>query len=150
MLPARTLNCTLGRALNLDANKRQTLAEIKHQGAHQFTLYLPSIPIRQGPPPDPSADPDPVDPATRILADPDGLAKDMNGVFDRIVDMWPERVEIARAIEPPLTRLIIISDIDTATGTANLFMAPAADAGSIDLKKVYQGGCQVETGKALD
>jgi hypothetical protein len=148
MLPARTLNCTLGRALNLDSSKRQTLADIRYEGAHSFKLFLPSIPVRQGPAPDPSADPEPIDPATKILDDPAGLAKDMNGTFDRVVDMWPERVEIARAIDPPLTRLIIISDIDTVEGTANLFMAPAADAGSIDLKKVYQGRCAVEIVKA--
>lgn len=144
MLPARSLDCTLGRALNLDPTRNQTLDEIRHEGAHPFSLHLPSISKRLLPPPDPDQDPEPVDPATRITADPSGLANDRTTAFSRIVDMWPERVEIARPINLSLTRVIIVSNIDTQKGTANLFMARAADAASMDMNKVYQGSCRVK------
>lgn len=144
MLPARTLDCTLGRALNLDPSRNQSLDEIRYEGSYPFSLYLPSIPTRQTPPPDPDQDPEPVDPKTRILADPADLAKDRNAAFSRVVDMWPERVEIARPINPQLTRLIIISNIDTEKGVANLFMAQAADAASMDMNNVFQGSCRVK------
>ena len=62
-----------------------------------------------------------------------------------MADLWPARVEIATALEPPLTHIIIISDIDEAKGIANLFMTRVADAASLDLQNVYQGGCTVET-----
>lgn len=145
MLPARTLRCTLGHALNLDPSKNQTVADIRYEGAHAFSLFLPAGPARQGPPPDPADDPEPVDPATRIIADPDGLARDMAPAFVRVVDLWPHRVEMAGRVEQVLSRLIIISDIDLAKGTANLFTTRARDAGSLDLNQVYQGGCKIET-----
>lgn len=141
MLPDRTLQCTLGRALNLDPTRNQTLDEIRYEGAHSFTLFLPAAPKHIGPPPDPSADPGPVDPAARIVADPSGLAPAAPRKFTRVADLWPARVEIATALEPPLTHIIIITEIDEAKGTANLFMTRAADAASLDLQNVYQGGC---------
>lgn len=144
MLPARLLRCTLGHALNLDETKFQTIEEIKYEGAHRFTLFLPSVPKHEGPPPDPSADPEPVHPATRIVEDPSGLTRDIRGSFGRVVDLWPQRVELVSPLDPPFSHLIIVSDIDTAKGVANLFMTRAADAGSLDLKTVYQGGCRIE------
>ena len=143
MLPARTLHCTLARALNLDPSRAQTRDEIKYEGSYPFSLHLPSIPKRQTPPPDPTAEPEPVDPATAITNDPAGLANDGKRAFDRVIDLWPNRVEMARTIAPQLSRLIIISDIDTSKGSANLFMAPAADAASMDMNKVYLGSCRV-------
>lgn len=145
MLPARTLRCTLGHALDIDPAKNQTVADIHYEGAHAFTLFLPAAPARQGPPPDPADDPEPVDPATRIADDPDGLASDMAPAFVRVVDLWPQRVEMAGRIDRVLSRLIMITDIDTEKGVANLFMTRARDAGSLDLAQVYQGGCKVET-----
>lgn len=144
MQPARTLHCTLGHALNIDPMKNQTVADIEYEGAHRFSLFLPAVPVRQGPPPDPGDDPEPVDPATRVIDDPDGLARDMQPQFVRVVDLWPQRVEMAGRIEGLLSRLIMITDIDTAKGTANLFMTQARDAGSLDMKQVYQGGCKVD------
>lgn len=145
MLPARTLDCTLGRAINLDPTRNQSRDEIRYEGVHLFSLHLPAIPKRQTPPPDPSDPPEPVNPATQITFDPAGLAKDENTGFDRVIDLWPERVEMARVINPPVSRLIIISDIDTANGNAHLFMAQAADAASMDMNKVYQGGCRIKS-----
>ena len=146
MLPARTLHCTLGHALNLDPSKNQTIADIRYEGAHPFVLQLPSIPAWQGPLPEPTADPDPVDPATRVLYDPDGIAADMKPTFYRVIDLWPARVEMIGLIDAPLGRFIAISDIDAEKGTANLFTTRSVDAGSLDIANVYQGGCKVELG----
>lgn len=144
MNPARTLDCTLGRATNLDPERDQTLAEIRHEGAHRFSLFLPARAQHVGPPPDPAAEPDPFDPATRITADPASLAGDMPGGFYRVADLWPQRVElVGRIAGSQLVRFIVISEIDLLAGTANLFMTRAADAASIDLAHVYQGGCRI-------
>lgn len=143
MLPARTLQCTLARALNLDPSRAQSRDEIQYEGSYPFSLHLPSIAKRQTPPPDPTSEPEPVDPATAITSDPAGLANDGKPAFDRVIDLWPVRVEMARAISPQLSRIIIISDIDISKSTANLFMAPAADAASMDMDKVYLGSCRI-------
>jgi hypothetical protein len=148
MLPDRTLDCTLGRALNLDPSRNQSRDEIRYEGAYSFSVFLPSIPQRQSQPPDPTEMPEPVNPATRILADPAGLASDQNSAFNRVVDMWPERVEMARTINPALSRLIIVSDIDAANGSANLFMAEATDAASMNMEKIFLGRCQVKIGSS--
>ncbi len=146
MLPDRLLRCTLGRALNLDPSKTQTIAEIKYEGAHSFSLFLPSVPMRTSEPPDPTLPAEPVNPATRITSDPSGLTKSVPPGFDRVVDYWPERVELTRVVSEPLVNLIVVSDIDTKKGSANLFMTQATDAVTFDLKHVYQGGCSVLTG----
>ncbi len=143
MVPERQFECVLGRATNLDPHKLQTIADIRYEGAHQFALVLPPVPADRGPLPDPSADPEPVDPGVRILSDPDGLARDMTEFF-RVVDLWPDRVEMAGRIAGETSvRLIILSEIDPDKSTANLFMTRAADAASLDLNRVYQGSCKV-------
>jgi hypothetical protein len=147
MLPDRLLRCTLGRALNLDPGKTQTVAEIKYEGVHSFSLFLPSVPTRTSEPPDPTLPAEPVNPATRITSDPSGLTKSVPSGFDRVVDYWPERVELTRTVNEPLVNLIVVSDIDVIKGSANLFMTQATDAVTFDLKHVYQGGCSVITGK---
>lgn len=144
MLPARTLRCTLGHALSLDPSKNQTIADIRYEGSYTFSLFLPATAKHQGPLPDPSADPEPVNPATRVIEDPAGLASDAKPVFRRVIDLWPHRVELSSVIDEQLSRVIIVSDIDPVTGTANLFMTRAADAGSLDLGRVYQGGCRYD------
>jgi len=144
MLPDRTLECTLSRALNLDPTRNQSRDEIQYEGSYPFSLRLPAIPKRQTPPPDPTLPPEPVHPATGIVSDPLGLATDTAKAFDRVIDMWPFRVEMARAIDPTLSRIIIVSDIDPENGTANLFMARAADAASMDMNNIFIGGCMVK------
>ena len=150
MNPDRTLDCTLGRATNLDPARNQTADEIRHEGAYRFSLFLPARPQHAGPPPDPTADPEPVDPATRILSDPTGLAADMPQGFYRVADLWPQRVElVGRIAGSPLVRFVVISEIDLLAGTANLFMTRAADAASIDLGTVYQGACRISGGATV-
>lgn len=149
MLSARLVKCTLGRALNLDASKNQSLADLKLEGAHRFSLLLPPVPRDRGPPPEPSADPEPVDPAVRVVEDPDGIAGDMRHPFYRVADRWPERVElVGRIVGQTYVRFIVISEIDPAKGTANLFTTKAEDAASLDLQNVYQGGCTVTSSPA--
>ena len=144
MVPARLVSCTLGRALNIDPAKEQSLADLKFEGAHRFSLFLPPVPQDHGPPPEPSADPEPVDPAVRVVEDPDGIARDMLHPFYRVADRWPERVElVGRIAGETVVRFLVVSEIDPAKGTANLFMTRARDAGSLDLRNVYQGGCKV-------
>ncbi len=142
--PDRLLTCTLGRALGLDPNRMQTVDDVKYEGAHSFSLLLPSAPVRTGPPPEPTDLPEPVDPRTQILADPSGLARDVPPGFLRVVDMWPDRVEMMQSVSPPTSHLIIVSDIDTANNTASLFMTHAQDAATFDLDRVYQGKCKVK------
>lgn len=149
LLPDRTLECVVGRATNIDPSKQQTTADIVYEGRHPLTLRLPPIARHTGEPPDPSDDPEPVDARTRVLADPDGLMRNVATDFQRVVDLWPERVEmIAKTPEMsanglPLVRLVVINPIDEARGAANLFMTNAADAGSMDMDSIYQGNCKV-------
>lgn len=142
----RTFNCTLGHAIDIAANKPQIVGDVHYEGAFPFALFLPARPARYGALPSPTDDPEPVDPAVRILADPANLAADMNTPFSRVVDLWPERVEMIGQIPGTnLVRFIVISDVDLRKGTAQLFMTRAADAASLDLDNIYQGKCRVHT-----
>ncbi len=146
MLPARTLTCVLGRATNIDPSRNQTTADIAYEGLHPITLFLPSIPVRTGPPPEAVDPAEPVDPRTRIIADPDGLTKNFPRRFDRVVDYWPDRVEMTTTIQDPVVNMIIINPIDTASGTAQMFMTQATDVATFDMKHIYQGNCSVTLG----
>ncbi len=146
ILPERTLHCTVGRATNLDAKQWQTVDQIRHEGAFAFALRLPAAPRHVGPAPDPSDDPEPVNPETRIIEDPANIAADIAYPLVRVADLWPERVEmVGRADGQDYQRLIIVSEIDPKAGTANIFTTRAKDAASLDLQHVYQGGCRIET-----
>jgi hypothetical protein len=148
MLPERTLQCVLGRATNLDATKDQTTDDIVYEGRHPFTVFLPAIPVRTGPPPEAVDPAEPVDPRTRILADPDGLTREFPPHFDRVVDYWPDRVEMTTVINDPLVNLIIIHPIDPAQGTASIFMTQATDVATFDMQHIYQGTCSVAIGSS--
>jgi len=143
MLPDRLLDCDLGLALNLDPNRDQKRSDVHYEGHHPFRLFLPGIPVRTAPPPDPIDPAEPVDPRTRIVADPDKLTDGVPNRFDRVVDYWPGRVEMATTLPNNLFYLIIVSDIDLARGTATLFMTHAADVAALDLKHVYSGQCRI-------
>ncbi|WP_375285986.1 hypothetical protein [Sphingomonas sp.] len=148
MLPDRTLSCTLGRITNPDPSREQTDAEIVYEGKHAFSLLLPGGPARTTPPPDATDDPDPVNPRTRILADPDGLTRGFPNRFDRVIDLWPQRVEMTTTIDQPRVNLIIVNPIDAAAGTAMLFMTQATDAATFDMQHLYRGPCTVKTAAA--
>lgn len=141
--PARVLDCTLGRALNLDPSREQTAAEIRYEGKHRFSLFLPSSPVRDAQRPGSEIVFTPVNPATRVIADPAGLRRGVPTGFGQVVDLWPNRVEMMQTIKAPLLHFIVISAIDTRRGTANLFMTTATDVASMNLKTVYQGPCKI-------
>lgn len=154
ILPDRTLECVLSRATNVDPSKQQTTADLIFEGRHRLALRLPAVPARRGALPDPSDPPEPVDKRTRILADPDGLMKTVASNFDRVVDLWPQRVEmVAKTSETsangiPLMRLFVISPLDVSGTRASIFMTTAADAASIDVNAIYHGACKVSLTRA--
>lgn len=144
MLPARLLRCEVGRVTNIDPARAQTVAEIVREGRFPVSIYLPSAAAPVGPPPDPADDPAPVDPQVRIVVDPAKIFAGLKHPFDRVVDRWPDRVELVSGIgHSELNRFIAISDIAPVAGTANIFSAQMVDAGSMDLNSVYQGACTV-------
>ncbi|MDT0508388.1 hypothetical protein [Novosphingobium sp. MMS21-SN21R] len=142
-IPARLLTCVLGRATNLDPHRDQKRSEVIYEGSHKFALYLPETQRRTTAPPDPTEPPEPVDPRTKIVVDPDGLTKQVPSRFDRVIDLWPERVEMVTTIAEPVVNLIIVSDISADGKQANLFMTKATDVATLDLKNVYSGSCNV-------
>lgn len=149
LLPDRQLSCMVARATNVDPSRNQALSELSFEQARPLGLRLPSIAAHVGPPPDPSDPPAPVDPRTRITNDPSGLMADATRGIGRVVDLWPQRVEIMAPLEQrsangmPLMRVIILSDFDAKTGRIRLFMATAADAGSLDVTSIHHGACEV-------
>ncbi len=144
MLPDRYLTCILGRSTNIDPGKPQTTADIISEGRHKFVLRLPPIPVHRGELPDPTDAPDPVDARTRVLLDADGLTTGVVLTFNRVVDLWPTRVEMLSAVVgSSWSRMIIIDPIDPAAGRAHLFMTRVRDAASMDLQHIYQGECTI-------
>ena len=142
-VPARTLSCTLGRMTNFDPHRQQRNDEIVYEGKHPFTLLIAAAPKRTAPPPDATEAPEPVDPRTKIVADPDGLTAKYPKRFDRIVDLWPDRVELSTTIDTPTVNVILISNIDPAARTARIFMAEAQDVATYDLEHLYGGECRI-------
>lgn len=143
MLPNRLLTCHLGHATNLDPTKDQRADEITFDSYHDLVLFLPAIPMRTSPPPDATDPAEPVHPATRVLSDPDGIAANVTGPFVRVIDTWPQRVEMIKPMAGGLSKLFIVSDIDEANRRAHLFLTDAADLVTLDLKRAYLGDCTV-------
>ncbi len=142
-IPARTLQCVLGRGLNVKPGESQTIEEIGLEGRFEMDLFLPEAPRRTAPPPDAIEAPEPVNPATRVTRDSGNLLKDVPIGFDRVVDLWPERVEMVRAIAPMKSHLIMIDQVDPTERTARIYMTTASDALTFDLNRFYLGNCQV-------
>ncbi|WP_298167168.1 hypothetical protein [Novosphingobium sp.] len=153
-LPDRQLTCSVRHITNFDPEKLQTSAELQYDAVYPLTLALPGIPVRTAPPPEPQDEPEPVDPRTRILADPGNIAPTNNGTFDRAIDYWPERTELSAVIAGDLLNVIVINKYDPATQTANFFMTRAAELTRFQTNHVYQGECKVRfvasgTGKSV-
>lgn len=148
MIPDRLLDCTLARMTNFDPKGRQSAADIVYEGKHPFELRLPKTPVRTTPPPEITQPAEPVDPRTKVVADPDGLTRGFPNRFDRVVDLWPERVEMTTTIDTPLVNMIIVHPIDPAKGTATLFMTRAKDLNAYDTDHMYTGECRIETPKS--
>ena len=148
MLPDRLLTCLIGHVTNFDPHVEQRPNDLQFDGHHVFRLFLPAIAVQQGAPPDPAEDAPPVDPHTRIVSDPDHISGQPDEHFGRIVDMWPERIELSTSINGPLLNLIVINPIDTATGTASLFMLRATELTHYQQDHIYQGTCHILQGEA--
>ncbi|HEX7853227.1 MAG TPA: hypothetical protein VF503_05975 [Sphingobium sp.] len=144
----RLLDCSLGHITNFDRDKAQTMADYSFDGWHSFKLFLPATPPRTKQPPAATAAPEPVDPKTTIVSDPDRISDQAFGrPFGRVVDLWPERVEMTTPISDVAVNLIVIDHIDTAAATATLFLTHANDALTFDLKNLYIGKCKVAIGE---
>lgn len=148
MLPARALTCQLGHPDNVDWNKEQALADLNFVSHHTLGVFLPAIPVRTSAPPDATEPPEPVNPRTRIINDPDGITADVAGPVNRLVDMWPKRVEMTLPMTTGESKLLIFTDGDEAKGNAKLFMTNARDLMTLSQRAVYFGDCTVELGKA--
>lgn len=142
-LPARLVTCLLGHATNFDPQKPQTPADITFDTHHHLSLYLPAINARTSPPPDAAEAAEPVDRRTRVIEDPDGITADAPGPFERVVDLWPERVELAKTTATGAFKTLLVSDYDPAAGSARMFLGTAGDLTSYDLKRIYMGDCTV-------
>lgn len=142
-LPDRVLTCDVGHVTNFDAGKSQTPAELKFDSRHRFVLALAGGPTRTAPPPDINDAPEKVRIGSRILSDPDHIAPQHKAQFDQVVDYWPERVEAMGFIKDQLRNAIVISGIDPAAGTANLFMLRATELTRFDPGHIYQGTCRI-------
>lgn len=142
-LPARLLTCSLGHASNFDPAQRQTLDDLTYDSHHRLSLFLPGIAERDTPPPDAIDPAELVDPKTRILEDPDRITADAPGPFNRVVDLWPERVELTKMTRLGAFKAFLVSDYDPARGTARLFMGTASDLTTYDLSRIYLGECSV-------
>lgn len=144
MLPARSLTCDLGRATNVDTTREQSLNELIFDGQHQFGLFLPAIPVRTTEPPDPAyPETEKVNKNTRITSDPGKIAADVIAPFNRVVDLWPQRVEMTAPMAGGKSKLLIVSDYDASTGKAKLFMTNARDLLTWDMDKIFAGFCDV-------
>lgn len=151
MIPARLLDCGLGRITNFDPAKDQQPADYRFEGHHIFRLFLPPTAIRAVSPSSALKQPEPVDPRTRILADPSNLS---NGTaarpFFRVVDVWPDRVEMATPITATASTLIVIDGFDPVRNTVNLFTTAAADGMTFDRQRLFAGTCKVTLGVAAE
>jgi hypothetical protein len=147
MLPDRLLKCVLARMTNFDPKAQQTAADITYEGQYPFEVMLPRAPVRTTPPPEITDPAEPVDPRTKVVADPAGLTKGFPNRFDRVVDLWPERVEMTTTIDTPLVNMIIVHPIDPVAGTATVFMTRAKDLNAYDTDHIYTGQCKVEASR---
>lgn len=143
-LPDRVLTCSIRHITNYDPAKEQTAAQLRFDSVHSFVLHLPPISERTTRPPETFETAEPVDPRTRILADPDQIAPQPQHHFDRVIDIWPGRVELASTISGNLLNVIVINAFDPASGAANMFMTRATELTHFDSGHIYQGSCRTK------
>lgn len=143
LLPARLFTCDIGHVVNFDASKRQTPADLRFDTRHRFVFALAGGPVRTAQPPEPGEKPEKVDPASRIIADPDRIAPQHRAQFDQVVDYWPDRIELMGMISGELRNAIVIESYDPVAGTANLFMLRASELTHFEQQHIYQGTCRV-------
>jgi hypothetical protein len=142
MLPSRLFDCTLARIANFDPDKDMKPADYRMEGRFSLKLFLPAIPVRTTPPPQAPQPPEPVDPRTRVVADPQGIAGEGKLRFNRVVDLWPERVEMTAPISGAAVKLVVVTGKNDGQG-ADIFVANANDAVTYDRAHLYSGACTV-------
>jgi len=145
-IPARLLICSIRHITNYDPAEKQTAAQLSYDAVHRLTLFLPSIAVRTKGPPEPDEKPEPVNPRTRIIEDPDHIAPLRGGRFERVIDYWPERTELSAPISGDLLNAIVINNYDPVSKAANLFMTRATELTHFQPEHIYQGQCQVRIG----
>ncbi len=149
-IPDRLLICAIRHVTNYDPAEMQTAADLKYDAVHRLTLFLPNSPVRTKGPPETYEKPEPVNPRTRIIEDPDHIAPLRRGRFERVIDYWPERAELSATISGDLINAIVINGFDPATNTVNLFMTRATELTHFQPEHIYQGQCQVRIGAAAN
>ncbi len=149
LLPERLLDCSIGHVINFDPAHEQTADQLRYDTRHHFVVFLARHRRLVGVPPDPLDKAPKVDPRTRIIADPDHISAQPGPNFGRLIDQWPERVELSTPINADgLLNAIVLNPIDEAGATAWLFMLRATELTHFDPAHIYQGTCHILTGKA--
>jgi hypothetical protein len=149
VLPDRLLECSIGHVINFDPTHQQTAAELRYDGFHRLVIMLAQGPRLVGKPPEAIDDAPAVDPRTHIVADPDHITAQPDDRFGRIIDQWPNRVELSATIKGDLLNAIVLTPIDEASGMANLFMMRATELTHFDPAHIYQGTCRIRTGAGI-
>jgi hypothetical protein len=147
-LPDRRMECSIGHVINFDPSHDQSAAELRYDGWHRLVLFLAHNQRLTGTPPDPIEDAPKVDPRTRIVEDPDHISAQPDGRFGRLIDLWPDRVELSTPIAGGLLNAIVLRPIDEKSGTVNLFMLRASELTHFDPAHIYQGTCRIIPGPA--
>lgn len=148
LIPDRLLTCSVRHITNFDPQKEQTASELNYDTVHALTLFLAKIPVRTKAPPEAYEKPEPVNRRTRITADPDHIAPQKDGRFERVIDLWPERTEMSAPLGGQILNAIVISNYDAANGTANFTMTRSSELTHFDPDHIYQGQCNVRIGAA--
>ncbi len=141
MHPDRLLRCDMRRVTNVDTGKVQDYSELKFEGSHPLVLHLGPIVVRTGLPPEAFETPESTSALTRIESDPDNLLADVPKQFSRVVDRWPERVEIATDVDGKQIHVMIVTPLDAAQQKFRLFMTFSSYSLGYNLARVYLGDC---------
>ncbi len=150
LIPDRLLTCSVRHITNFDPTREQSASELNYDTVHALTLFLARIPVRTKAPPESFEKAEPVNRRTRITADPDHIAPQKGGRFERVIDLWPERTELSAPLGGHILNAIVISNYDAANGTANFTMTRASELTHFDPNHIYQGQCNVRIGAAAN
>lgn len=143
ILPGRQLSCTMHRVTNFVQDRDQSRADLALEGESALDLYIGPGPVRTGLPPEPDQPPEPTPPGTRVLRDTGGLLTGVPPTFSRVVDRWPQRVEIATDLPDDQFSLMILAPIDPVAGTATMLVTYVNMTLSYDPKRVWFGDCTI-------
>lgn len=142
-LPGRALSCTMRRVTNFDPSRTQTAAELVLAGESALDLYIGPGPVRTNLPPEPFEPQEPPPPGTRVLRDTGKLLAGVPARFTRVVDRWPDRVEIATDLSDSRFSLMIVAPIDPVAGTATLLVTYVDITMTYDAGRVWLGDCRI-------